>query len=291
MKADSKNSTLAILIPILSAIFIAKALWVGASYYLPKSSVDKEYKSEVEPLYYRYSLASKKAAPKPIIVKKKKIKRVKKAPPKPRNLEVKKFSLKGIYYSKSKKIATIEYKGKTYVLEPGEEIKGFKLAKVMPNYVIFTKDKEKYRLDIFKEEKKNKPPRVVTPQREISTTPKPVKKEKKQAVYQEGDTTIISKEAFDKYRKNIKDIRRYIGGVPIIKNNKLKGFRISYIKKGSDFDRVGLKRGDIIIAINGEEITDLSVPMRFMNNIDSISAATITVKRGNEVKELEYEVR
>jgi len=292
MKRDSKTNTLSFLIPILLAVFLAKAFWVGVLFYLPKSSIEREQKADVEPLYYRYALASKKDVPKPIITRKKKIKKPPKVVKKPKNQEIKKFILKGIYYSKSQKIATVEYLGKTYVLEVGEEIKGFKLTKVKPEYVIFSKDDMQYKIEIFKDNSKTPPPAMATtpPKVTLPTQKKEEKKENKDII-QEGDTTIISKSVFNKYKGDINGLRKYIGGVPIIKNGRLRGFKISYIKKGSDFDKVGLKRGDIITAINGEEITDLSVPMRFINNLDSITAATITVKRGNEVKELEYEVR
>lgn len=290
MNKNSKNSTLSILIPILLALFLAKAFWVGVSYlYLPKSGVDKEADTKVEPLYYRYSLASKKDAPKPIVQPKKVKKRAPK--PKPRNLAVKKFVLKGIYAARDQKIATIEYQGKTYVLEVGEEIKGFKLVQVKPTYVLFRKDKEDYKLEIFKNQQNELSSEVFTSPSMSTPRKKEKAKEKKEEIIHEGDTTIISKNLFNKYKSNLGSLRKYIGGVPVLKNGKLTGFKISYIKAGSDFDKVGLKRGDIITAINGEEITDLSVPMRFMNNINSITAATITVKRGNEVKELEYEVR
>ncbi len=288
MKENSKKSTLSFLIPILIAIFLAKAFWVSILYlYLPKSGIDKSNIKKIEPLFYRYTLASKKEAPKPII-KKKKINKVK-IIKKPKNLEIKKFILRGIYYASDKKITTLEYLGKTYILEVGESVKGFKVTKIMPKFVIFKKDNQEYRLDIFKED--NKTLKSNTSNNMKLNTPKIVTPKEQKDIIREGDTTYISKRIFNKYKRDINGLRRYIGGVPIIKNGKLRGFRITYIKRGSDFDKIGLQRGDIITAINGEEITDLSVPMSFIKNIDSIRAATITVKRGNEEKELEYEVQ
>jgi general secretion pathway protein C len=296
MSQNSKKKSLSIFVPLLAGAFVAKALWVGVDYkYLPKSGVEKEQKSTVKPLYYRYSLASKKDAPKPIVKKKPIIHKpvVKKQKP----LEVKKFTLKGVIYENPKKgIATLEYKGKSYVLEIGEELEGFRLFKFAPKAVIFIKDGNSYKVELFKNKHSSSNINKNSYNSNISHISKPKEKPKVEKninrdIKRDGDTTIISKNLFNKYKSNISLIRKNIGVAPVMENNKLKGFRVRYIKKGSDFEKVGVKSGDIITAINGEEITDLSVPIRFFNNINTISNATITIKRGNEEKELEYEVR
>jgi general secretion pathway protein C len=294
MSQNSKKKSLSIFVPLLAGAFVAKALWVGIEYkYLPNSGVEKEIKSNIKPLYYRYSLASKKDAPKPIIKKDNSIKvPIKK--PKPKPLEVKKFTLKGVIYEAPKKgIATIEYKNKSYVLAYGEELEGFKVYKFAPKAVIFIKDGQSYKVDLFAKNQNHTsstPSLTPTPKPTPAQKPKP-KEQKSQEIKQDGDTTIISKNLFNKYKGNIGLIRKNIGVAPVMENDKLKGFRVRYIKKGSDFEKVGVKTGDIITAINGEEITDLSVPIRFFNNLNTITNATITIKRGNEEKELEYEVR
>ena len=293
MSRSSKKNYLSVFVPLLAGLFVAKALWVAIEYkYLPKEGVDKELKSSVKPLYYRYTLASKKDAPKPIIKKEPTVKVPIKKKPKPKPLKIEKFTLKGIIYENDKKgIATIEYMGKSYVLARGEDIEGFKLFKFAPKAVTFIKKGKTYKLELFNKNKKSESSKREEPVVEASIKKKPPKPTQKKEIIQEGDTTVISKNLFNKYKKDIGAIKKSVGVAPVMENNKLKGFKIRYIKKGSDFDKVGIKRGDIITAINGEEITDLSVPIRFFNNLDTITSATITIKRGNEEKELEYEVR
>ncbi len=63
-------------------------------------------------------------------------------------------------------------------------------------------------------------------------------------------------------------ITRNINALPVKSGNRLKGFRVTYIRKGSYFDQLGLKVGDTITAINGEDIVDLKVPMEFFSNIN-----------------------
>jgi len=299
MSRSSNKNRLSIFVPLIAGAFVAKALWVFVDYkYLPKEGVEKELKSSVKPLYYRYSLASKKDAPKPIIKKKSKIKVPTKKRAKAKPLEIKKFTLKGIIYENEEKgLATIEYKDKSYVLARGEELEGFKLYKFAPKYTIFIKDAKEYKLDLYskkklksskKRDKKKKHSRIMAKK---SNNKEQKQEQEEKGIIQDGETTIISKNLFDKYKKDMDAIKKSIGVAPVMEDDKLKGFKVRYIKKGSDFDKLGIKKDDIITAINGEEITDLSVPLEFFNNLETISNATITIKRGNEEKELEYEVR
>ena len=293
MSRSSNKNRLSIFVPLLAGAFVAKALWVAVDYkYLPKEGVEQELKSSVKPLYYRYSLASKKDAPKPIIRKSPKVKVPVKKAPKPKPLEIKKFTLKGIIYENEKKgLATVEYKGKSYVLARGEELEGFKLYKFAPKSVVFIRDAKEYKLELFSKNKKPKQESKKEPSQPLRGSKPVEKKEEKKDIEQDGETTVISKTLFNKYKTDMNAIKKSIGVAPVMQNNKLQGFKIRYIKKGSDFEKLGVQKGDIITAINGEEITDLSVPIRFFNNLDTISNATITIKRGNEEKELEYEVR
>ena len=293
MSQASKKSALGLMLSIAVAFLLAKAFWVFLeTKMLPKQGINKEENSGIKALYYRYSLASKKDKPKVI---KKPIQKSKTAvvkPKKPKELELKKFTLKGIYIDSKQKFIMVSYLGKTTFLSKGDELKGFKLIKIAPTYAIFSKDGKKYRLDLFKKEK-NKEQSSKSSTNTLENTKRAEKKEptSNSAITKDGDVTVISKELFNKYKKDINAIRKNINAVPIQDGKKLKGFRVTYVKKGSDFDKLGVKRGDIIKAINGEEITDWSVPISFFENIDTVNGATITVQRGNEIKELEYEVR
>jgi general secretion pathway protein C len=276
------------LVPILLALLIAKAVWVGLEIYkLPKSGVDQEKQSSLKALYYHYTLASKKELPK-VIVKRNKPTVVVKPKPKPEKFT--KFILRGIYNSKERKVIMVEYLGKSYALALGEEVEGYKFTKLYPTYAIFSKNGKEYRLDLYKKDKNTKENRHSSATA-ISAPVSAKAASKNNTIQRAGDTTFIPKNLFNKYRNDIGAIRKSIGVVPNTANGKLNGFKIRYVKRGSDFDKLGIKRGDIITAINGEPLNNFKVPLEFFNNLDSMSAATLTIKRGNEIKELDYEVR
>ncbi len=286
MSQDSKRSGFGILIPILLGLLIAKSSWVALELLkLPKEGVNLEHSGNLKPLYYHYSLASKKELPKVIA---KKPKEIKKAPPKPKPQKITKFILKGIFASSDKKLIVLEYLNKSYVLALGESLQGYKFVKLYPTYAIFKKDGKEYKLELYKNNKNKK--RSHSSTRSYTPSQSETKSSKK-AIVREGDTTYISKDLFNKYRKDFNLIQKNIAVVPNMEGGKLKGFKIRYVKKGSDFDKLGVQKGDIVLSINGEPLNNFKVPLEFFNNLDSITAATITIKRGDEIKELEYEVR
>jgi len=296
MSQTSKKSAIGILILILLALLIAKAFWVFMELkYLPKATEELPKSSGVKKLYYHYNLASQKDKPKPIVKRKvqNSIEVIKSKPKAPEKIT--KFNLKGLYNSNDKKIVIVEYLGKSYAISKGEEIEGYKLTKLFATYAIFKKDEKEYKLDLYKQNNNSsnsnnsisKPTRGTQPQPPVTAKRDDTKLEP----IQDGGTTVIPKSLFNKYKGDYRAIRRNINAVPNMQNGKLSGFKVSFVRKDSDFSKLGLKRGDIITAINGEALDNFKVPLEFFNNADSLSAATLTIKRGNEIKELEYEVR
>jgi general secretion pathway protein C len=74
-------------------------------------------------------------------------------------------------------------------------------------------------------------------------------------------------------------------------NGKLDGFRINYVKKGSDFEKLGLRRGDILKAINAQELNSMGAAMEFYKEINNIENLTLTIERDGRSEELEYEIQ
>jgi len=287
MRQSSNKSKVTFLLPILLALLIAKATWVALEIYiLPKSGIDQERQSSLKALYYHYSLASKKELPK-IIIKHKKPSVVI-AKPKPEKFT--KFILRGLYKSKEKNVIIVEYLAKSYALVLNEEIEGYKFKKLYFTYAVFNKNGEEYMLYLHKKDKNykdKKQSKSVTVSKSVISKKEP----KNKGIQNVGDTTYISKNILNKYQNNLQSIYRDIGIVPNTINGKLNGFKINFIKRGSDFDKLGVKKGDIITEVNGEALNNFKVPLQFFNNIDSIKSLAITVKRENEIKELEYEIR
>ena len=65
---------------------------------------------------------------------------------------------------------------------------------------------------------------------------------------------------------------------------------MNFIRRGSDFSKLGLKRDDVIKAVNGQPIRSYKAAMDVYRKVGDMENMTLTIKRGDEEMELEYEV-
>jgi len=74
-------------------------------------------------------------------------------------------------------------------------------------------------------------------------------------------------------------------------NGKIDGFKINFVKRGSDFAKLGLRSGDILKAINAQELDSLRAGMDFFKDINNIENLTLTVERNGKSEDMEYEIK
>jgi len=172
------------------------------------------------------------------------------------------LELKAVYNDGKKAFIIVKDKTGTVFLDLNQTYNGYKLTKISSSYAIFQKNKKKYILSFTKNKQK-----------------KATKK------YFNSLTKKISKKTLNEYKNNFSKIWNEIG---IIKINK--GYKITYVKKGGIFDKLGLKTGDIIMKVNGEKITNDIQAWNLYNNIDKYDYLEIEIKRNDKTKVIEYEI-
>jgi len=72
------------------------------------------------------------------------------------------------------------------------------------------------------------------------------------------------------------------------KQNKLLGYRITPAggRGQSAFAQLGLRAGDLIVAVNGAPLDDAARAMEIMQTLSSSATATVTVSRNNQTQEV-----
>jgi general secretion pathway protein C len=88
---------------------------------------------------------------------------------------------------------------------------------------------------------------------------------------------------------NMNEIYKNIGIKEIKKGNK-KEFQIAFVRRGSPFAKLGIKRGDIIKSINGQEIDSYGSAFKAYRSIKDADMLNVVVIRNNKKLELEYEI-
>ncbi len=170
------------------------------------------------------------------------------------------ITLKAVYNNGKNGFIVIEDRGKTHFVDLNATYRGYKLIKIYPDSAIFIKGGKKYRVTFPKSRTSHTLPNV-------------------------GYKQVISKKTLKKYTSNIKEIFRNIG---IVKDTQ--GYLVTFVKPGSIFDTMGLKKGDILLEVNGRVLHSDADAWDLYKNIDTFDHFEVTVLRNNQQKVLQYEV-
>ena len=239
MKHLFKSKFFKQLFPILILLVLVKFLWFAVGLiWLSPAGIGHDDEVSSKSLYYRVKLTPNEA-PAP----------TKKLPAKIAG-SIKDITLLAIYNSEDTTVITVEYKRKTKVLGRGDAINGFVLEGAGNNFATFSKDAKTYRVNLVKSK------RSTGSSSSIKSSSKTVSSSSKDSSKIEGEITdagdhkIIDKSLFDHYAKNMDDIYKNIGIAEVKQGGKIKGFRITFVRRGSPFAKLGVKRGDVLSLIH-----------------------------------------
>ena len=281
MKQIINSKLFSTLIFFLSIMVLVKVIWLTISLlFLPSSGEEHTQESKAKALYYRVKLTNESAAIAPVANNQPKTSVVS---------SMRGFKLLALYNSSDKLVVTVAKGSKTTILAKGEKVDGFTLSSAGMNYAIFTKGGKEFRLSLSKIKNSGKQ-NSITPAGRNSVVKNQDKKENSGIVEEDG-RKIISKNLLGSYTKDVDKIWKDIGIGENKVNGKLNGFKINYVRKGSDFEKLGLKRGDLLMAVNAEELNSYGAAMNFFKDIDNIENLTLTVQRNGKSEDIEYEIQ
>ena len=280
MKNFSENKIFSTFLYLLTIIVIAKVIWFAVNLiFLPTEGKEHIEVTRAKNLYYRTKLANKikdkTHPPAPVIHH----------PPVIGTMRG--IKLLALYNSKEVLVVTVEKNRKTKVLSKGENIDGFKLSSAGSDYAIFKKGGKEFKLVLDK----GKPITTssITPIKPKKTKTK--EKAKSEIVENEDGEKIVSRGLLSSYTKDIDKVWKDIGIGEHRVNGVLDGFKVNFVKKGSDFEKLGLRRGDILTSVNGQELNSYNAAFSFYKEMNSIENLTLSIKRNNQDMELEYEIK
>ena len=105
-------------------------------------------------------------------------------------------------------------------------------------------------------------------------------------------TITLRQEDLEKSFENINDLLSQARVQPNMKDGVADGFKITGIKSGSLFRRMGLRNGDIIRSVNGSTISSMDEAMALYNDLKSgSSGVSIEIERRGQTRTLNYKVR
>jgi general secretion pathway protein C len=266
MKKLSNNRLLNVFINLLFLVVFAKIFAVVLLWFLPLTPQTLK-ESEAKTIPYRYfdfrNLIAGSIPKKPKAQK-------------PKNREdIKGMILIGLYGNSKYGYAIVAMKkspNNTQIISIGESYHGYRLQKIALNFVVFVKNNKEYILRLNDSVSAQKIQKSVAPA------------ETRNAMLS------VSRSDIKSYAKNPAQIWRDISIKELKKNGKIVGFKVTKIRKNSKMARLGLKRGDIIIKANGMALTSYNEAIKLYQNLDKLDAVSLIVKRGEDEKEIIYEI-
>ncbi|GAB6094117.1 type II secretion system protein GspC [Desulfatiferula olefinivorans] len=104
-------------------------------------------------------------------------------------------------------------------------------------------------------------------------------------------TRIVRKRDIDKAMGNMGAFLKQARISPHFTNGTADGFRITRIKPGSLFQKLGLRSGDIIMGVNGQEIRSADDAMAFYQDLSAGRTLSVQLRRRRRDRVITYRIR
>jgi general secretion pathway protein C len=102
---------------------------------------------------------------------------------------------------------------------------------------------------------------------------------------------MVPRAEVDSALENMSQLFTQIRAVPHFEGGQSIGFRLFAIRRGSLFDRIGLKNGDIITSINGSEMSDPSRAVALLQELREAQNLKVGAIRNQQPLELTYNIQ
>ncbi len=101
---------------------------------------------------------------------------------------------------------------------------------------------------------------------------------------------VVNQAEIDAALSSLDQLYTQIRAVPNFEGGKVQGMKILSIKPGSIFAKLGLRRGDVLDRINGQQI-DIKNGFQLFNQLKEQKQFSLDLKRGGKTESYEYEIR
>ncbi len=173
------------------------------------------------------------------------------------------FKLRGVLISESYRGVFIERGGKLEFIRPGESVGGFVLREVLPDGAVFEGKGGSFLVSM--EVKKTG---ELSPATHRKTPPGEV---------------VISRREIERITRDPARMFTQIRLVPYVRGGETKGFIFEWVKPGSIFERLGIRRGDILVSINNMSIRSGEDAFRILQILrNEPSLKIVLIRRGKK---------
>ena len=107
-----------------------------------------------------------------------------------------------------------------------------------------------------------------------------------------SDTVFqIDRTEVDKTLANLNEVLTQARCVPNFENGRPNGYRCFQIVAGSIYDKLGMKDGDVICGLNGENVNDPAKAFSLLTELKTSSSVQICINRGGRTMNMVYNIQ
>ncbi len=191
--------------------------------------------------------------------------------------------------SQGDSFAVIEDRGtrKEDLYRVGDIILGeAKLIQILEDRVVLLREGRKETLELFAEEEPAKGGR-----REVASTRTETSGPAGGIRRLGSNRWSVSREEVESAKTNMSQLMTQVRIVPNFSEGKPDGFKLLSIKRGSLFDRLGLRNGDVIRKINGVPLDNPEKVFEVYEGLESGQSIAVDILRGKREQTFNYELR
>jgi general secretion pathway protein C len=102
---------------------------------------------------------------------------------------------------------------------------------------------------------------------------------------------VIQRSSMERNLQNMGQLFTQMRAIPDVENGKTDGFRLSEVVPGSLFSQMGLRNGDVVTAVGGQELNDPTQAIALLNGLRNSSSLSITLTRHGRPVSLNYQIQ
>lgn len=105
------------------------------------------------------------------------------------------------------------------------------------------------------------------------------------------DEFVVQEAELESALQNLPLLLTQARAVPYFKGGQSVGLRLFAIKTGSLYEKVGLKNGDILKAVNGNSLSDITQAAKLFEMLKQDKNISVSVERNREERVFRYQIR
>ena len=101
----------------------------------------------------------------------------------------------------------------------------------------------------------------------------------------------LRRNMIDEAMQDVSKLMTEIAVRPHLENAQPAGLSLSHIKPNSIFRRMGLRNGDILMGVDGQEIRSVDDALKLYENLKAAPSVTVQLKRRGQERTINYNIR